>query len=531
MQAKFKQETISFWGQRVLQYIHFPFNKYLINLNILPHHMPQKSEVVSSETQAIFSALQRKNLVLPQDCLIQINNMLERQQAELRGPIAKIILDVLVFSKLPTSFVLESFQSLDGLKTFAEKHHNDLYGAWCKSLEEKTSGSFAENQAARELKVALFSMIFLGRHQVCAFEVLEQIAQLSKRELSSAKTDQAQSPEVAPPPADMSDEEHKNLIRMFLGQMKAASAGAYNQTDVLKKNWGNLNKEERINSLRMIGQSGSEYKKANQAIINLPEKEELRFLRSAVSQAAHTINNQLNVALLRVSMLVTVLERNGDAPADKVEGYFTDLLKCLGVVFHKLQDEAYLQKLLSHPEQFLLPNEHKDINQVLKTLVARGTATNLVGTQVSYTYAQEPLQLVLNSVSMSSIMTNLINNALRYVEPGEKVSIKDGVETRVPRGVRVSIQRVQRPIKGVITDCAMLEVDDDGPGIDPDLHERIFEPKYRGPKSMAIGGTGMGLGIVKTAVQLHGGEITLISDVGQGAKFQCFFPLSEKSVK
>jgi two-component system NtrC family sensor kinase len=69
-----------------------------------------------------------------------------------------------------------------------------------------------------------------------------------------------------------------------------------------------------------------------------------------------------------------------------------------------------------------------------------------------------------------------------------------------------------------------IEVEDDGPGIDPSLHARIFDPFFT---TKPVGaGTGLGLSVSYGVVERHGGRIQLQSTPGEGARFRV--ELSEK---
>ncbi len=101
-----------------------------------------------------------------------------------------------------------------------------------------------------------------------------------------------------------------------------------------------------------------------------------------------------------------------------------------------------------------------------------------------------------NRNMMTELIDNLCQNAIRYNNPGGRVTVT-----------------VRPEANG-----AVLTVADTGIGIPRDLQERVFERFYRVDKSRSkeTGGTGLGLAIVKHIVELHDAEITLDSEVGKG---------------
>lgn len=106
------------------------------------------------------------------------------------------------------------------------------------------------------------------------------------------------------------------------------------------------------------------------------------------------------------------------------------------------------------------------------------------------------------------VLTNLINNAIKYSPEGSPITIRLSTSER---------QRQQ---------IAEIRVRDQGPGIAPEHQKRIFERFYRVNPSPAGGeGIGLGLAICKAIVEGHGGEIGVISEVGQGSEFYFTLPL------
>ena len=101
-------------------------------------------------------------------------------------------------------------------------------------------------------------------------------------------------------------------------------------------------------------------------------------------------------------------------------------------------------------------------------------------------------------------LVNLIENAVKYSEPG--------------RRVEVALEESER-------DC-VVRVSDEGCGIAAENLSRIFERFYRVDKarSRKLGGTGLGLAIVKHVVQAHRGEISVESQLGKGSTFSVRLP-------
>ena len=74
-------------------------------------------------------------------------------------------------------------------------------------------------------------------------------------------------------------------------------------------------------------------------------------------------------------------------------------------------------------------------------------------------------------------------------------------------------------------DRALLIVEDNGPGVPPDLKDKVFAPYFTTKHTK--GGTGLGLAIVHRIVSDHGGDIRVESEVGTGTTFTLRFPLEE----
>ena len=77
----------------------------------------------------------------------------------------------------------------------------------------------------------------------------------------------------------------------------------------------------------------------------------------------------------------------------------------------------------------------------------------------------------------------------------------------------------------------MVSVADRGPGIDEFEQGLIFEKFYRGKDNRySVQGTGMGLAIAKAVVEAHGGELSVVSQLGKGSVFSFTLPVTSRNL-
>ncbi len=122
-------------------------------------------------------------------------------------------------------------------------------------------------------------------------------------------------------------------------------------------------------------------------------------------------------------------------------------------------------------------------------------------------------------VHLRKTVMNLIYNAYEAQPDGGLVT------------VRTYNRYVDTPLLGYDNveegDYAVLEIRDEGVGIDPEDLNRIFEPFYS-RKSLGRSGTGLGMAVVWGTVQDHGGYIDVQSRIGQGSVFKIYFPVTRE---
>lgn len=120
------------------------------------------------------------------------------------------------------------------------------------------------------------------------------------------------------------------------------------------------------------------------------------------------------------------------------------------------------------------------------------------------------MQVPIDRLILRQGVINLLDNAIKYSPPGATIS------------VRVGKRNDQQ---------AVLEVEDQGPGIAPAYRQKVFERFFRTDpaRSRELGGAGLGLAIADWAVRAQGGSIELESEEGHGSIFRIVLPVANQA--
>ncbi len=215
-------------------------------------------------------------------------------------------------------------------------------------------------------------------------------------------------------------------------------------------------------------------------------------------------------------LLVSELSHDLKTPLASVQGYSEMLLR--GVKDEKTREE-YLQLIHSNSvransilqslfmysklgsDGYEPSREPKDICEFIRQIMAEYVPRfEDKGFAYELGVPEEEIVISMNKELLRRVFDNLLENSMKYNEPGTKITLK--------------VSKENGKVK--------IAVSDNGVGIPDEYADKIFTPFYRADNRE--GGSGLGLAIVKRIVELHEGEIAYISDGEPGCRFLIDIP-------
>jgi two-component system sensor histidine kinase KdpD len=169
-----------------------------------------------------------------------------------------------------------------------------------------------------------------------------------------------------------------------------------------------------------------------------------------------------------------------------------------------------IDKLLSmtrlESEQVALNRQWQPLEELVASALSR--VEPLAGQRVLSAQLPHDAVLLVDPVLIEQVLYNLLENAVKYTPDKSRITLAAFREA----------------------EATTVIVEDDGPGVDPQELERIFDKFYRGGAVARgeRGGVGLGLAICRTVIQLHGGRIWAENRKGGGARFVFSLPNAEE---
>jgi PAS domain S-box-containing protein len=252
-----------------------------------------------------------------------------------------------------------------------------------------------------------------------------------------------------------------------------------------------------------ISEDVTELKQAREGLVRAKEDAERsnKFKDQFLSTMSHELRTPLN-AVVGFSELLT--EEQYGPLNDRQKRYVNHIRTGGKHLLRLINDILDLSKIEAGRLQLAIETVPVDacFADVLDTLrsLADKKSQALIG------QVPEHLCARADSTRFRQILMNLIGNAIKFTPQGGRIV--------------VSAQHVENAVR--------IEVRDSGPGIPPEEQQRIFEAFYRLSQSeKGAEGTGLGLAITRRLVELHGGQLGIESQPGEGSCFYFTLPAVE----
>ena len=235
----------------------------------------------------------------------------------------------------------------------------------------------------------------------------------------------------------------------------------------------------------------SSYEELRASRASLLRTEKLRALGQMAAGVAHDLKNILNPLGIQLALFERRVGKDPEGALKVVR----DMRAAIQSGIETIQGLTAFSR--QEPEVI---DAHMDINAAAAT--ALGLSRPRIGTRRDITIVEElgePPPVRGRVSDLVNAIVNLVLNAL---------------EAMAERGGTITVR------SGAADGGGWIEVEDDGPGMPPDVESRIYEPFFTTKSE----GTGLGLPMVYAFVQRHGGQVTLTTASGAGARFRLWFP-------
>lgn len=229
-----------------------------------------------------------------------------------------------------------------------------------------------------------------------------------------------------------------------------------------------------------------------------------RVIDASRDEFVSNVSHELKTPLASVKVLADSLLAQPDAPVELYREFMSDVSEEIERENKIINDLLELVKLDKKGMNLNVAsvNLNELVERILKRLRPLAAKQNVELVFESF----RPVTAEIDEVKMALVITNLVENAVKYNKEGGWVHVSLNADHKY----------------------FYLKVADSGIGIPKEETDHIFERFYRVDKSHSreIGGTGLGLSIARNAVVMHRGAIKVYSEPGEGTTFNVRVPLN-----
>jgi two-component system phosphate regulon sensor histidine kinase PhoR len=243
-------------------------------------------------------------------------------------------------------------------------------------------------------------------------------------------------------------------------------------------------------------------------LVVLNDVTQLRHLENIRRDFVSNVSHELKTPITSIKGFVETLRDGALDHREHAERFLGIVARHAERLHAIIEDLLALSRLEQSDESYDIPRSETTLTDILQAAIldcaAKAEAQHV--TVVSSCAAE--LRATVNAPLLEQAVVNLLENAITYSNPGGSVWVSARQHDNM----------------------LVIDVRDQGVGIPHDHLDRIFERFYRVDKarSRERGGTGLGLAIVKHIAQVHGGQVSVMSTMGQGSTFTLHLPCDAK---
>ncbi|WP_135612570.1 PAS domain S-box protein [Methanococcoides sp. AM1] len=249
----------------------------------------------------------------------------------------------------------------------------------------------------------------------------------------------------------------------------------------------------------------TERKKTEKAIINakITAENANRVKTEFITNMSHELRTPLN-SIIGFSDIL--LNENSGPLNEKQKRYISNAHKSGKHLLNLINDILSISNIESgkmdlHINEFFVSDAIDEVEALMMPIASEKEIDLTCNIDI------EVPTIKADMIKFKQILYNLVSNAIKFTDQGGSVTI----------GGKIS------------EDFVHISVKDTGIGISPEDRDKLFKPFFQVDSSTAreYGGTGLGLALVKKFVEMHGGEVWVESNVGEGSTFTFSIPINQ----
>ncbi len=278
------------------------------------------------------------------------------------------------------------------------------------------------------------------------------------------------------------------------------------QTVIIQRRWTlGRNVMGQPDYILMINTDITERKTAEEHLFRAQRMESIGTLAGGI---AHDLNNILSPIMMAIDML-------------RLRAPDEESMKWLKIMKENAERGAELvRQVLTFARGMSGERIPVQLKHIIKDLV--GVLTQTMPKSIGVTYDVDPELWMISAdpTQIHQILMNVCINARDAMPSGGKITIQ-------ARNIPIDENYARMNIDAEPGNYVLIEVNDTGTGMSPDIVKRIFDPFFT---TKDIGeGTGLGLSTALTIIKSHGGFINVYSEPGKGSRFSIYLPSAEAS--